>query len=176
MYPPSAATDGVMLGVQNQETSRHSLEHIRRFIFDGLNAYDQTELKSMGMADFFHPEMRWYGPGGIGACLSLKEFEDFHQRPWLAAYPDRRVQDLDTLFAESAYSGASGWAGVKATHTGPYLDSPATGNQIEFNGLDWWKREGEMYVENWVMLDMVHLFHQLGVDLFERLAERSHNR
>ena len=173
IYPPSAANDGIMLGVQNQEASRHSLEHIRRFIFDGLNAYDQTELESMGMADFFHPDMRWYGPGGIGACLSLNEFEDFHQRPWLAAYPDRRVQDLDALFAEGAFSGAPGWAGVKATHTGPYLDTPATGNQIEFNGLDWWKREGDMYVENWVFVDMVHLFRQLGVDLFERLAEHS---
>ncbi len=173
IYPSPDATDGIMLGVQNQETSRHSLEHIRRFIFDGLNAYDQTELESMGMADFFDPGIRWYGPGGIGACLSVKEFEDFHQRPWLAAYPDRRVQDLDALFAEGAYSGGSGWAGVKATHTGPYLDSPATGNQIEFNGLDWWKREGEMYVENWVFVDMVHLFRQLGVDLFERLGEHS---
>ena len=173
IYPSPDATDGIMLGVQNQETSRHSLEHIRRFIFDGLNAYDQTELESMGMADFFHPDMQWYGPGGIGACLSLNEFEDLHQRPWLAAYPDRRVQDLDALFAEGAYSGGSGWAGVKATHTGPYLDSPATGNQIEFNGLDWWKREGDMYVENWVFVDMVHLFRQLGVDLFERLAEHS---
>ena len=68
-------------------------------------------------------------------------------------------------------TSAPGWAGVKATHTGPYLGCPATGNQIEFNGLDWWKREGEMYVENWVFVDMVHLFRQLGVDLFERLAE-----
>ena len=171
LYPPSAANDGIMLDVQNQDTSRHSLEHIRRFIFDGLNAYDQTELESMGMADFFHPDVQWYGPSGIGACLSFIEFEDLHQRPWLAAYPDRRVQDLGALFAEGAYSGAQGWAGVKATHTGPYLDCPATGNQIEFNGLDWWRREGEMYVENWVFVDMVHLFRQLGVDLFERLAE-----
>ena len=30
-----------------------------------------------------------------------------------------------------------------------------------------------MYVENWVFVDMVHLFRQLGVDLFERLAEQS---
>ena len=173
VYPPPAARDGIMLDVQNQETSRHSLEHIRRFIFDGLNAYDQTELKSMGMADFFHPNVRWYGPAGIGACLSLKEFEDMHQQPWLAAYPDRQVQDLDAPFAEGAYSGAPGWAGVKATHTGPYLDRPATGNPIEFNGLDWWKRQGELYVENWVFVDMVHLFRQLGVDLFERFGEYS---
>ena len=88
IYPPPAATDGIALSVQNQETSRHSLEHIRQFLFDGLNAYDQTELKSMGMADFFHPEMRWYGPGGIGACLSLKEFEVFHQRPQKTRSPN----------------------------------------------------------------------------------------
>ena len=176
IYPPPAASDGVALGPHDQEASRHSLEHIRQFIFDGLNNYDETALNSMGMADFFHRDVRWYGPGGIGACLSFKEFEDFHQRPWLTAYPDRRVQDLDALFAEGAYSAGSGWAGVKATHTGPYLNSPATGNQIEFNGLDWWKREGEMYIENWVFVDMVHLFRQFGVDLFERLAELSQNR
>ncbi|MEM7129829.1 MAG: ester cyclase [Chloroflexota bacterium] len=172
IYPPPRAGDGILLEAQDEAESAYGLEHIRRFIFDGLNAYDQSELESMGMADFFDPNVRWYGPGGIGACLSLKEFEDLHQQPWLIAYPDRQVQDLNALIAEGAYSGAPGWAGVKATHTGPYLDCPATGNAIEFNGLDWWKREGEMYVENWVFVDMIHLFRQFGVDLFKRLAEQ----
>ena len=172
LYPPPRANDGILLDAQNEQESAYSLDHIRRFIFDGLNKYDQSELKSMGMADFFHPNMQWYGPGGIGACLSLKEFEDFHQQPWLIAYPDRQVQNLDALIAEGSYSGAPGWAGVQATHTGPYLDSPATGKQVEFNGLDWWKREGEMYVENWVFVDMIHLFRQFGIDLFGRLAQQ----
>ena len=172
LYPPPQANDGILLDVQDEEVSAYSLDHIRRFIFDGLNSYDQSELKSMGMADFFHPNVQWYGPGGIGACLSLKEFEDLHQQPWLVAYPDRQVQNLDALIAEGNYSGAPGWAGVIATHTGPYLDCPATGKRIEFNGLDWWKREGEMYVENWVFVDMIHLFRQFGIDLFERLAQQ----
>lgn len=171
VYPPPKANDGVLLDAQNEETTAYSLDHIRRFIFDGLNNYDQTELESMGMADFFRADVQWYGPGGIGACLSLKEFEDLHQEPWLIAYPDRQVQNLTALFAEGNYTGAPGWAGVLATHTGPYLGVSATGNQIAFNGLDWWKREGEMYVENWVFVDMIHLFRQFGVDLFARLAE-----
>lgn len=171
-YPAPRANDGILLEAQNEQVSAYSRDHLRRFIFDGLNNYDQAELESMGMADFFHLDVRWYGPGGIGACLSLKEFEDFHQQPWLVAYPDRQVQNLDALIAEGCYSGAPGWSGVKATHAGPYLDCPATGNAIEFNGLDWWKREGEMYVENWVFVDMIHLFRQFGIDLFERLAEQ----
>ena len=168
-YPPPAAADGVLLEAQSADVSAYSLDHIRRFIFDGLNTYDQADLSSMGMADFFHPGVHWYGPGGIGACYGLAEFEDHHQRPWLVAYPDRQVQDLDALIAEGHYSGAPGWAGVRATHTGEYLDVGATGNTVEFNGLDWWKREGEQYVENWVFVDMVHLFDQFGIDLFERM-------
>ncbi len=81
----------------------------------------------------------------------------------------RQVQNLDALFAERAYSAAPGWAGVKATHTGPYLEIEPTGNAIDFNGLDWWKREGDQYVENWVFVDMIHLFNQFGVDLLARI-------
>lgn len=95
----------------------------------------------------------------------MDEFERLHQQPWLVAYPDRRVQDLDALFAEGMYSAAPWWAGIKATHTGPYLGCPATGRPIQINGLDWWKRDGERYIENWVFVDMIHLFDQLGVDL-----------
>lgn len=171
LYPAPAAGDGLLHAEQPADASSYSLDHIRRFIFDGLNAFDQDELESMGMADWFHPDVRWYGPGGIGACMSFNEFEDLHQAPWLVAYPDRQVQDLDALFAEGNYSGAPGWAGVTATHTGPYLGVEATGHDIDFNGLDWWKRDGEEYVENWVFVDMVHLFQQFGVDLFERLAD-----
>lgn len=169
VWPTPRASDGVILNAQDEQTSHYSLQHIRKFIFDGLNNYDRTRLESMGMADFFHPDVKWYGPGGIGACLNFKEFESLHQQPWLHAFPDRAVQDLDALFAEGPYSGAPGWAGVRATHTGAYLDVPATGNPLEINGLDYWKREGEVYVENWVFVDMIHLFRQFGVDLFERL-------
>lgn len=171
MYPPPAAGDGVLLDAQDEAVSTHTLEHIRRFIFEGLNAYDRDDLKSMGMSDFFHPSVKWYGPGGIGACLSFKEFEDNHQKHWLHAFPDRAVQDLDALIAEGQYSAAPGWAGVVATHTGQYLDCAATGRPIEVNGLDFWKLEDNVYTENWVFVDMIHLFRQFGTDLFERIPK-----
>jgi len=172
IYPPPAAGDGVLLGAQDAGQSQHTLAHIRRFIFEGLNRFDQSELKSMGMADFFHPSVHWYGPGGIGACLSFREFEDLHQRPWLVAFPDRSVQNLDALFAEGHYSAAPGWAGVLATHRGPYLGVEPTNVRLSINGLDWWKLQGDQYVENWVFVDMVHLFRQMGVDLMARIPRR----
>jgi hypothetical protein len=32
--------------------------------------------------------------------------------------------------------------------------------------MDWWRREGDLLVENWVFIDMVDVFLQMGVDIF----------
>ena len=73
-FPPPRARDGILSDAQERSETRKSLDHIRQFIFNGLNRYDESDLESMGMADFFHPDVRWYGPGGIGACLSHQDF------------------------------------------------------------------------------------------------------
>ncbi len=164
-YPAPHAGDGMLHESQDASTSAYSLEHIRRFIFDGLNNYDQRALSSMGVADFFHPEIQWYGPGGIGACDGLQAFEHCHQQPWLTAFPDRLCGNIDALYAEGCYTAAAGWGDVKATHAGEYKGVAATGNPIAFNGLDWWKRDGDLFMENWVFVDMIHLFRQFGIDL-----------
>ena len=172
LWPPPAAADGIISATSDKAESDYSLEHIRRFIFDGLNNYDQASLGSMGMADYFDPDVRWYGPAGIGACFSFDEFEALHQRHWLHAFPDRQVQNLDALIADGAYTGAPGWGGVIATHSGEYLGVAPSGRRIAVNGVDFWKRSGERYIENWVFVDMVHLFAQFGVDLLARMRAR----
>ena len=37
--------------------------------------------------------------------------------------------------------------------------------------MDFWRREGTMLRENWVFIDMPHLFLQFGDDLFARMGE-----
>ena len=91
VYPAPTACEGFVSDQEGKKQSKNLLKYARDFIFGGLNGFDKVDLKSMGMADFFHPNLKWYGPGGIGTCLSFKGFEDLHQRPWLHAFPDRRV-------------------------------------------------------------------------------------
>ena len=50
---------------QEQAVTEASLQLIRDFLFEGLNLYDQHNLKSMGVVDFFHQDVKWYGPGGL---------------------------------------------------------------------------------------------------------------
>ena len=167
VYPAPTGDDGVLWGDHGDASDM--LAFGRRFIFGGLNAFDESNLKSMGMSDYFHPNLKWYGPGGIGACLSLKEFEDLHQRPWLQAFPDRKVGDLDNLIAEGNYVGASSLPGVWLTHTGPYLGHAASNKRAGVNGIDFWRCENGQFTENWVFVDMIHLFEQFGIDLMTRV-------
>jgi predicted ester cyclase len=166
VYPAPTGTIGTLW--KDQGDAAEMLAFGRQFIFGGLNAFDQSNLKSMKMADYFHPNLKWYGPGGIGACLSLREFEVLHQHPWLVAFPDRKVGDLDNLIAEGEFVGASSLPGVLLTHTGPYLGHIASGRRAGVNGIDFWRFENGQFTENWVFVDMIHLFDQFGIDLMAR--------
>lgn len=172
VFPAPTAFDGAQAKPQDLRETKTTLQLGRDLIFGGLNTYDQTDLTSMGMARFFHPDVRWYGPGGIGACLSLRDFEVLHQRPWLEAFPDRKVKHLESLFAEGQMLAASGPMGVVATQMGPYLGHAPSGAHIEVSGLDFWLRTGDRFSENWVFVDMVDLFAQMGVDLLACRRER----
>lgn len=171
VWPAPTAFDGVISGATRPEDTDRTLQLGRDLLFGGLNVYDTDDLASMGIARFFHPNIKWYGPGGIGACLSLREFEILHQQVWLDSFPNRKVQDLPSLFAEGRMLAASGSAGVRAQHTGaPFRGSgPAKGQEIGFSGLDFWLRTGEVFTENWVFVDFIKLFRELGIDLMERM-------
>jgi hypothetical protein len=108
LYPPPQDGRAILLDTQNEIESARILSLIKKFLFESLNSYEQADLQSMGVAQYFTQDVQWYGPGGIGACLDLKEFAELHQKPWLTAYPDRQVQDLDNLFADGDSIGTSG--------------------------------------------------------------------
>jgi predicted ester cyclase len=171
VWPAPTGYDGDLARPQDAQTGVDTLEFGRVFIFGGLNLFDQSDLSSMGMGRFFHPNVKWYGPGGIGACLSLQEFTENHQEPWLIAFPDRQVQDLDNLFAEDRLLAGSSFPGVLATHSGPYQGEEPTGNRIAFNGIDFWLRDGDKFTENWVFVDFIHFFDQFGIDLMDRMRK-----
>ena len=91
------------------------------------------------------------------------------------AFPDRTVGDLDNLIAEGTFVGASSMPGVTLTHTAPYLGHSATQERCGVNGIDFWREENGQFVENWVFVDMVHLFAQMGIDLMERVKHMARN-
>ncbi len=73
--------------------------------------------------------------------------------------------------AEGMYAAGGIWDWSYATHTGEYLGLAPTGISITVRDFDWWRREGDLLVENWIRIDLIDIFQQLGVDLFARMRD-----
>jgi hypothetical protein len=54
-----------------------------------------------------------------------------------------------------------GWLGLKATN------KPVTMRVLQF-----WRREGNVFKENWMLIDMIDVLEQLGVDVFDLLRRK----
>jgi len=163
-WPGPATRDGVSLEARAPEESRRSLELVEAMI-RGLMEYDGRSLHSMAQERFWHPQMMWYGPGGIGTSRALKGFQDVHQRAFLDAFPDRRGGDHKARLADGAYVASTGWPSVRATHLGPWLGAAPTGGRISMRVMDFWRREGNALRENWVFIDQLDLLLQMEVDV-----------
>jgi predicted ester cyclase len=162
--PGPRTQDGLLLTDSDAAEGQACLDLVMAMI-GGLGTYDKNDLASMGMRRFWHPNMMWYGPCGIGTTRAITGFEQHHQAPFLRAIPDRKGGHHRARFGEGAYAASTGWPSIHATHTGPYLGVPATGRAVTMRVMDWWRAEDGLLVENWVLLDLPHFFLQLDVDL-----------
>ena len=167
--PPPRTGEGVLLEPAPEEGQR-TFDLAYEMLFGGLNQFEgdtqqEAESNTMGLRRYWHPDMHWYGPAGIGTTRNLSEFQQWHQYPWLHAFPDRKVIWESPMFGDGHYAATAGWREVVATHTGEYLGHTPTNQQIEFRVMDWWRREGDLLAENWVLIDLLDAFRQMGMDL-----------
>lgn len=171
LVPGPQGQDGLLLFDCDAADGTYTHGVLQRML-DGLMSFNQHDLASMGMDQFWHPDMMWYGPSGIGSTRAVSGFQRHHQKPFLTAFPDRKGAGHRARIAEGNYVASTGWPSVRATHLGDYLGVPATGRPISMRVMDWWRREGELLRENWVFIDLPHLLLQMDVDLFARLPRK----
>ena len=170
VVPGPRGHDGLLLGPQDESITTKTINLVENMI-GGLMSFDKQNLASMGMHAYWHPDMMWYGPCGIGTNRRVEGFQKHHQKPFLVAFPDRKGGDHDCRIGEGHFLASTGWPSVRATHSGIYLGVPACHQRIEMRVMDWWRREGDILRENWVLIDLPHLMLQMGVDLMDRLYQ-----
>jgi predicted ester cyclase len=127
----------------------------------------------MDLPRYWHPRFNWYGPSGIGTARGISGFRNWHQIPFLQAMPDRGKSRKGTkshLFAEGDYVAVTGWPNMRLTlsHDG-WLGLPPTGQSLTLRSLDFWRVEDGLIRENWVLIDLLHVYAQVGIDVFDRL-------
>jgi predicted ester cyclase len=194
MWPAPLTGDGLRMEPSNPELSRASIEQtlaMHRTLAEYRDAKLSREgLLNMPQKDHWHPKMMWYGPAGIGTARGLDGFVDIHQLPFRHAF-HRPQGTFEEVTAERArhgaghyvrigdgpYSVTGGWPSVYAIHAGGgFCGMPPTAKPVFMRVMDFYLHHEGRIRENWVPLDMLHLFAQMGVDLLARMRQLLNQR
>lgn len=173
--PGPARHDGCRLtSAEPQETAMS-----QRLVIEMLEQMLEYPAKGgpekMELHRFWHPKMSWYGPSGIGSARGFGGFYHWHMIPWVRSMPDWSDLDIHEgghFIGDGPYVAVTGWPSMRQTHVADgFLALPPTGKQIDIRCLDFWRVENDLIRENWVMVDMLDFYAQLGVDILARMRE-----
>jgi SnoaL-like polyketide cyclase len=169
--PGPRAQDGIV--ARDIGGGAESLALVQAMI-GGLHKFKGDSLKTMGMRDFWTEHFWWYGPAPIGNFRGHADYERGHQLPFLTAFPDRVGGNHRARIGEGAFVASTGWPSITATHKGGgWLGLAPTDRSITMRVMDFWRRDGDRLDENWVMIDLVDLLSQMGLDVFARMKARN---
>jgi predicted ester cyclase len=167
LFPGPATHDGVLPQPTGGEKSLNLVERM----FSTLGAFDPKTYGSEGQTGpggTWSDDMMWYGPAGIGSNFRWEGFVKDHRKPFLHAFPDRRGGNHYARISDGDYAAVGGWPSMTMTFQGDYLGVKADGRPLTLRVMDFYRCAGSRIAENWVMLDYVDLFAQMGVNLLER--------
>ncbi len=173
--PGPATADGLVPGPYDEAKGKETCQHIIDMLEHLKKHPRDPDPRAMKMDHYWHERMSWYGPAGIGTGRGVAGFRNWHQIPFLNGMPDRG-QYVDEItyhfFGDGEYAAVTGWPNMiqTVTHDGWMGIAPA-GKKITMRSLDFWRLENGKIRENWVLVDLLDAYRQLGVDVFARLRE-----
>ena len=175
--PGPATQDGIVAPPHDEEKATSSVKLVSDML-QRLSRFADGGVKAMALDQYWHPKMNWYGPSGIGTNRRIQGFRNWHQIPFLAAMPNRRGSGgKGALFGDGEYVGFTAWPGMTATITGDgWMGIAPAGQKITMRSLDFWRCEEGLIRENWVLVDLLDVYTQIGVDVFRRMEEFTHDR
>ena len=170
--PSPMSADGLTLSGDGSET----YAHVIRMLEDLCRYPANPDPTVMQLEKYWHPKFNWYGPAGIGTTRGIAGFRHWHQIPFLRGMPDRKLDQMGDLrshwIAQGDYVCETGWPNMRLTLSGDgWLGIPPVNQEVLLRSLDFWRLENGLIRENWVLVDLLHLYHQIGVDVLGRMRE-----
>jgi len=178
--PGPATQDGLVPDPHDEARSAATCQHIIEMLTAMKRHPSEGGPEVMELEKFWHPRMNWYGPSGIGTGRGVAGFRNWHQIPFLNGMPDRG-QYVDQItyhfFGDGDYAAVTGWPNMIQTlsHDG-WLGIAPVGKRITMRSLDFWRLEQGLIRENWVLVDLLDVYDQIGVDVFRRMREVTAHR
>lgn len=170
--PAPMTQDGLTASGDGQAT----MDHVIAMLTDLCKHPAQGGPEVMNLEHYWHDRFNWYGPAGIGTARGIAGFRNWHQIPFLRAMPDRKLDAMGDLmshwFAQGDYVCETGWPNMRLTLTDDgWMGLAPAGREVLLRSLDFWRMDGDKIRENWVLVDLLDLYAQCGVDVLARMSE-----
>ena len=165
-YLPGPMTqDGLLWTETDAEESQRSYQIVTDMLA-GLATPDEA------WRPFWAKDMLWYGPAAFGSFKGIEHFAGF-QVPfeatfegWSGGSSGNGMTRHFTRFGDGSYTCSGGWPSLTGVQVGSFLGQPASGQRVFMRVCDWWRRDGDALLENWVFVDVPDVLRQLGLDIF----------
>ncbi len=166
--PGPATQDGLLFDDQDAAESDRSYELVSEML-------SRLATKDEAWRPYWHDNMLWYGPAAFGSFIGIEDFAGF-QVPFEQAFEDWRGGSMGggrtrhfTRFGDGNYTCSGGWPSLSGAQIGDFLDQKPTNKMLYMRVCDWWRREGDLLMENWVFVDIPHVLLQMDYDVFVEL-------
>ncbi|MCP4381034.1 MAG: ester cyclase, partial [Hyphomicrobiales bacterium] len=170
--PGPASQDGLMVAEQDAAQSQRSYQLVTDML-SGLATEDEA------WRPYWHDNMVWYGPAAFGSFIGIENFAGFQVtfenafEDWAGGSSGKGRTRHFVRHGDGNYACSGGWPSLSGVQIKPYLGQPATNKMLYMRVCDWWRRENDLLVENWVFVDIPHVLMQMGYDLFDELDRQA---
>jgi predicted ester cyclase len=170
--PAPMSGDGLNISGDGQAT----YDHVVDMLTDLCRYPADPDPQVMQLEKYWHPRANWYGPAGIGTNRGISGFRNWHQIPFLGGMPDRKLDAMGDLMshwvAQGNYVCETGWPNMRLTLSDDgWMGIAPSGKEVLLRSLDFWRLESGLIRENWVLVDLLDLYQQVGVDVLARMRE-----
>ncbi len=138
----------------------------KQLVDDMYGGINQNKLGLM--SEFWHEDMVWEGPSGIGTRHGIDDFEKNYRSDFIAAFPDKHAEDVVRI-AEGEWVAGTGYQDT--TFAKDWLGIPATGEKVRVRYMDFWRvtddpETGQPKLkENLVLIDILNVLEQAGYNV-----------
>jgi len=137
--PAPMSGDGLTVTGDGQAT----MDHVIAMLTDLCRYPANPDPAVMKLDTYWHPQMNWYGPAGIGTCRGIAGFRNWHQGPFLRGMPDRKLDAMGNLMshwiAQGEYVAETGWPNMRLTLSDDgWMGIAPAGREVTLRSLDFW--------------------------------------
>lgn len=168
--PGPAAQDGLVWHDNDPAYSESSYKIVTDML-RGLATEDEA------WRPYWHENMLWYGPAAFGSFVGLENFAGFQLQfestfsEWVGGAVAGSKTKHFCRFGDGDYVCSGGWPSLNAVQAKTFLGQPSNGERLFMRVCDWWRRDGDLLVENWIFVDIPHVLLQMGYDIFAEIGE-----